>query len=309
MDSISVVIPIYGCRAAIPELYQRLTDTLNKITSDYEIIMVNDACPQNSWEVIDKICRKDSHVKGIEFSRNFGQMKAILAGLDYSCGDWVVVMDCDLQDRPEDIEKLYIKAKEGYDCVFARRDNRNDSASRSLLAKIFYKLYSYATDGNYDPNLCNFSICKRKVIDAYCSMREEHRGYVMYIKWLGFKQTAVELQHDKRFEGESSYTFKKRMKQAFELLTSQSDKILKFAVKAGFALTFLSVIGIIILVIQYFVAHISPGWTSLIAVNCLIGGIIIMVVGIVGLYVGNIFVQTKHRPLYVVRQALNEEKK
>ena len=216
-------------------------------------------------------------------------------------------MDCDLQDRPEDIVKLYKKAQEGYDVVFARRDKRNDGASRSIFAKLFYKIYGYATNGNYDPNLCNFSICKKKVIDAYCRMREEHRGYVMYIKWLGFKQTAIEVTHDKRFEGKSSYTFKKRMNQALSLLTSQSDKLLKLAIKFGFLITVLSVIALIVFVFQYFSANISPGWTSIIAVNCLMGGIVIMVVGVVGLYVGNIFVQTKERPLYVVRQSLNNK--
>ena len=121
---ISVVIPVYGCKAALPELYRRLKASLSEITEDYEIILVNDNCPQNSWETIMEICQKDFQVKGIELSRNFGQMKAILAGLDYASGDWIVVMDCDLQDRPEEIIRLYQKAQEGYDIVFARRKER-----------------------------------------------------------------------------------------------------------------------------------------------------------------------------------------
>ena len=155
---ISVVIPIYGCRAALPELHRRLTDSISSITSDYEIILVNDNCPQNSWEVIEEICRVDNHVKGIEMSRNFGQMKAILAGLDYADGDWIVVMDCDLQDRPEEIPRLYEKAMEGYDVVFARRAQRQDNPLKKFLANQFYKVYRFATDGNYDGAVCNFSI-------------------------------------------------------------------------------------------------------------------------------------------------------
>ena len=188
---ISVVIPMYGCKAAVRELHQRLVKTLEQITEDFEIIMVNDACPQNSWEVIEEICKEDRRVKGIEMARNFGQIKAITAGLDYSTGDWVVVMDCDLQDRPEEILNLYNKAQEGYDVVFARRANRKDSPLKIFVSKIFYKIYSFASDGNYDPAICNFSISRRVVIDNYCKMRELHRAFVIYVKWLGLDRKSV----------------------------------------------------------------------------------------------------------------------
>ncbi|MDY5775826.1 MAG: glycosyltransferase family 2 protein, partial [Lachnospiraceae bacterium] len=303
---ISVVIPMYGCKAAIRELHQRLVKTLEQITEDFEIIMVNDACPQNSWEVIEEICKEDRRVKGIEMARNFGQIKAITAGLDYSTGDWVVVMDCDLQDRPEEILNLYNKAQEGYDVVFARRANRKDSPLKVFVSKIFYKIYSFASDGNYDPAICNFSISRRVVIDNYCKMRELHRAFVIYVKWLGFRQTAIDVEHNERYEGKSSYNMKKRMKMAGEILTSQSDKLLRFTVSFGFLMTLASFIAIIVLIIRYFCGNVATGWTSIIATNCLIGGIIIMVVGLVGIYVGNIFMQTKQRPLYVVRQILND---
>lgn len=299
---ISTVIPVYGCRAALPELCQRLKSTLSQITQDYEIILVNDNCPQNSWEVIEQLTDQDEHIVGIELSRNFGQMKAILAGLDYSTGDWVVVMDCDLQDRPEEILRLYQKAQEGYDVVFARRKIRKDNPLKVFLANQFYKVYRFATDGNYDGAICNFSIIKRIVVENYCKMREQHRGYVMYIRWLGFRQTAIDVEHDERYEGKSSYSLKKRMDMAIELLTSQSDKVLRMAVGVGLSLTIISLIVILVLTIRYFVSHVTMGWTSIIASNFLIGGIIIMVIGVVGIYVGNIFMQTKGRPLYIVRQ-------
>ena len=283
---ISVVVPVYGCRAALHELHRRLVESVSTITDDFEIILVNDACPQNSWEVIEEICKEDSRVKGIELSRNFGQIMAITAGLDASKGDWVVVMDCDLQDRPEEIPNLYHKAQEGYDVVFARRAHRKDSFLKVLVSKIFYKIYSFASDGHYDPAICNFSISKRVVIDNYCKMREMHRA----------------------FEGKSSYNMKKRFKMAGEILTSQSDKLLKFTMGFGFLMSIISAMIIIGLIIYYFTGHVAAGWTSIVATNCLIGGIIIMVVGLVGIYVGNIFMQSKQRPLYVVRQMLNEEK-
>ena len=306
---ISVVIPIYGCRAALPELHRRLTDSISSITSDYEIILVNDNCPQNSWEVIEEICRVDNHVKGIEMSRNFGQMKAILAGLDYADGDWIVVMDCDLQDRPEEIPRLYEKAMEGYDVVFARRAQRQDNPLKKFLANQFYKVYRFATDGNYDGAVCNFSIVKKEVVQNYCKMREQHRGYVMYMKWLGFRQATIDVEHNERFEGKSSYSIKKRMDMALELLTSQSDKVLRLFAEIGFAMSLVSFLVIIGLVIYHFVANVSVGWTSIIATIVLVGGLIIMVVGVVGIYVGNIFMQTKDRPLYIVRQILNDDKR
>lgn len=305
---ISVVIPVYGCRAALIPLYERLKKCLTSITNCYEIIFVDDHCPQDSWTVIKELCQQDDKVIGIELSRNFGQMKAILAGLDYSTGEWNVVMDCDLQDRPEEIIRLYEKAQEGYDVVFARRAVRRDNVVKVFLANMFYKVYRFATDGNYDGAVCNFSIVKRNVIEKFCSMREQHRGYVMYLKWLGFKQTSIDVEHNERYAGTTSYSFKKRINMAIELLTSQSDKVLRFFVGLGFGMSIISFCTIIGLIIYHYIAQVSVGWTSIIATNVLIGGMIIMVIGVVGVYVGNTFMQTKGRPLYAVRQILNDNK-
>lgn len=305
---ISTVIPVYGCRAALPELHRRLSGVLSSIVEEYEIIFVNDCCPQNSWEVIEEICRDDKHVKGIELSRNFGQMKAILAGLENATGDWIVVMDCDLQDRPEEIKNLYNKALEGYDVVLARRVQRKDGPVKKALSKAFYKVYNFATDNTYDGSVSNFSIISSKVAKSYCKLREQHRAYVMYIKWLGFRQTAIDVECDERYEGKSSYSMKKRINMAVDLLTSQSDKIIRLFVTFGFIMSIISFLTIIGLVIYKFVADVSIGWTSIIATIILVGGLIIMVIGIVGIYVGNIFMQTKDRPLYIIRQILNDDR-
>ena len=302
---ISVVIPVYGCRKALPELHRRLTESLSGISDQYEILYVNDACPQDSWSEIERICSEDKHAIGIEMARNFGQMKAILAGLDHSCGQYVVVMDCDLQDRPEEIPKLYAKTQEGFDIVFARRAHRRDGKMKVFVSKMFYKLYEYASDTDYDGSISNFSMANRRVIDYYCSMREQSRSYVIYLKWLGFRQAYVDVEHDERFEGKSSYNFRKRMNMAIDILTSQSDKILRLTVKIGCFISFLSLLAVIFLVIQYFTIKVAPGWTSTIAVSCLICGVLLISNGIVGTYVGNIFMQTKERPLYVIRQIKN----
>ena len=307
---ISVVIPVYGCRAAIPELHRRLCESLEKISKAFEIILVDDYCPQNSWEEIQKVCEKDKRVIGIHMARNFGQIRAITAGLDKSRGDWVVVMDCDLQDRPETIPELYQKAQEGYDVVFARREGRKDSAITKFLSKCFYKVYDYFTDGTFDSSICNFSISKRKVIDYYCRMREQNRAYTMFIRWFGFKQTAIDMPADERFEGKSSYNLKRKLKMAFEIITSQSNKPLLFSVKLGFVSAFLALIYIIYLVFREIIlGDVLVGWTSIVASIYLMGGIILCAIGVVGIYVGNIFNEAKNRPLYVIDECLNAKEK
>lgn len=307
---ISVVIPVYGCQAAIPELHRRLCESLEKISKAFEIILVDDYCPQNSWEEIQKVCEKDKRVIGIHMARNFGQIRAITAGLDKSRGDWVVVMDCDLQDRPETIPELYQKAQEGYDVVFARREGRKDSAITKFLSKCFYKVYDYFTDGTFDSSICNFSISKRKVIDYYCRMREQNRAYTMFIRWLGFKQTAIDMPADERFEGKSSYNLKRKLKMAFEIITSQSNKPLLFSVKLGFVSAFLALIYIIYLVFREIIlGDVLVGWTSIVASIYLMGGIILCAIGVVGIYVGNIFNEAKNRPLYVIDECLNAKEK
>lgn len=305
---ISVVVPVYGCRAAIPELHRRLCESLGTIANTFEIILVDDCCPQNSWEEIQKVCERDSRVVGIHLSRNFGQIRAITAGLDKSQGDWVVVMDCDLQDRPEAIPELYAKAQEGYDVVFARREGRKDSVITKFLSRCFYKVYDYFTEGTFDSSICNFSISRRIVIDSYCRMREQNRAYTMFIRWLGFRETAIDMSADERYEGKSSYNMTRKLKMAFEIITSQSNKPLFFSIKVGFAIATIALLYIIYLILRYLiVGDVLLGWTSTIASVYLMGGIILAAVGVVGIYVGNIFNETKNRPLYVIAECINDD--
>ena len=307
---ISVVIPVYGCRAALPELHRRVCETLEGMGKEFELILVDDNCPQNSWESIREICEKDSRVVGVHLARNFGQIRAITAGVEQATGEWVVVMDCDLQDRPETIPQLYGKAQEGFDVVFVKRRGRKDGFITTLFSRMFYKVYSHFTNGAYDSSLCNFSISRRIVMENYCRMREQNRSFIMFVRWLGFRQTAIEAQEDARFEGKSSYTFRKKMKLATEIITSQSNRPLLFSIKLGFFLALLSMTYIIYLVIRALaVGDTLVGWTSVIASIYLVGGILLCAVGVVGLYIGNIFEEVKHRPLYVVSEILNPAEK
>ena len=304
---ISVVIPVYGCKAAIRELYERLSVTLSSITTDYEIILVNDACPQGSWEVINELASKDTKVVGIDLARNFGQSKAITAGLDYATGNYIAVMDCDLQDRPEELKKLYNKAKEGYDVVFGMRKERKDTGFKKFLSKVYYKIYEKLSGFRYDPEIGNFSVCTKAVMKSFCAMREFHREYSTYVCWMGYRQAFVDIETDPRKEGKSSYTFMKRLRLAEDILTSQSDSLLRLSAYIGFMLTLMAFLYIVFLVIRYFVDNVDPGWTSVIATVLMVGGLIIMFNGITGIYIGKIFMQSKNRPLYIVREVKNKD--
>lgn len=304
---ISVVIPVYGCKAALHELHDRLVQSLSEITNDYEIILVNDSCPQGSWEVIKELCETDKKVVGINLSRNFGQIRAITAGLANASGDYVVVMDCDLQDRPEEIVNLYNKLNEGYDVVFARRKKRRDPFFKKLLSKMFYKMYNYFTGGIYDSSLCNFSISRRCVIYNYLTMREQNRAFTMFIKWMGFRQAAIDVKHDERYEGKSSYSLSKRFKLASEIITAQSNKPLILSTRIGFTISFLAFVYIIYLVIRYFAKGISvSGWTSTIVSIYFVGGLLLLNLGVIGLYIGYIFDEVKNRPIYIIKDKINK---
>jgi dolichol-phosphate mannosyltransferase len=303
MMDISVVIPVYGCRACLEELHQRLVTALAAITSRYEIILVNDACPQNSWEVIKQIAMKDPHVKGIDLSRNFGQIRAITAGLHYSDGEWVVVMDCDLQDKPEEIVRLYNKAQEGYDVVFTRRAVRQDSFLKKLSSRVFYWIYGYFTAGAFDSSIGNFSISRRMVMDNYKRMGDQNRAFILFIKWMGFRSAVIDIDHAERAAGKSSYTLRKQLRMALEIITTQSNKPLILSIRLGFGVSLLAFLYGIYMIARYVIYGISvAGWTSTIVSIYFVGGMILAQMGILGLYIGYVFDQTKGRPSFIVRE-------
>ncbi len=305
---ISVVIPVYGCRACLEELHQRLVTALAAITPRYEIILVNDACPQNSWEVIKQIAMKDPHVKGIDLSRNFGQIRAITAGLHYADGDWVVVMDCDLQDKPEEIVRLYNKAQEGHDVVFTRRAVRQDSFLKKLSSGVFYWIYGYFTAGAFDSSIGNFSISRRIVMDNYKRMGDQNRAFILFIKWMGFKSAVIDIDHAERAAGKSSYTLRKQLRMALEIITTQSNKPLILSIQFGLAMAVLAFLYGSYMIARYLMYGISvAGWTSTIVSICFVGGIILAQMGILGLYVGYVFDQTKGRPSFIVRELVQNE--
>lgn len=307
---ISVITPVYGCSKSLEQLYTRLTESLSNITDDFEIIMINDASPDNAWETIKNLSKKDERVRGLNLSRNFGQHRAITAGLDYAKGDWVVVMDCDLQDRPEEIIKLYNKALEGYDIVFGQRIQRKDSYFKRLGSLVFYKVYDYFTESKIDNSVANFSIISSSVVEKLKMMREQNRAYPLFANWVGFKRTNIEIDHSLRDEGKSSYTFQKKINLAIDTIVSQSNKPLMLSIKFGFFVSFISLFYAIWLVVRYFLHDIPvEGWTSVMVSIYFIGGLIFANMGVLGLYIGKTFDETKNRPLYLVEETTFESEK
>lgn len=308
MCDLSVVIPVYGCREALTELHSRIVTTLEQLNKEFEIIMVDDHCPQNSWIDIRKLCEEDSRVVGIKLSRNFGQMRAITAGLKEARGKWIVVMDCDLQDRPEAIKDLLEKAEEGYDIVYSKRKNRKDSLIVRTLSKLFYSVYNHFSDMRYDFEVGNLSIAKRDVVNAFLSMSEQTRDYIMFLMWLGFKDTTIEIEGDARHSGKSSYTFKKKMHLAISIIVEQSNKPLFLSVKLGFLISGAALLYILYVIIRVCLYNdLNEGWSSTVASIYLMGGLILSALGIMGIYIGNIFSETKNRPLFIVEETLNSK--
>ena len=297
----SIVIPVYKAENCLDELYLRLMTALESISRDFEIVLIEDCGGDNSWQVIERLAAADPRVRGIQFSRNFGQHYGITAGLDICRGDWVVVMDCDLQDRPEEIPRLYAKALEGYDVVLARRGARCDPLLKRMTSWLFYKTFSYLADIDYDGESGNFRIMSRKVVVNFRRMGEQLRFFGGLVQWMGFPTASIEVEHAERFEGISTYTFAKLWKLAAETVISHSDKPLRLAVRFGFLMAFFSFIyGAYILINAFFHSSPIPGWSSLIVSLYFIGGIIIGILGILGIYLGKTFDESKKRPLYIV---------
>ena len=308
---ISVVIPIYLNEPFIEELSSRLIKSLEIITKNFEIILIDDYCPDNSWDKIKDQAHKDKRIKGIRFSRNFGKYKAITAGIDACRGEWVVVMDGDLQDRPEEIERLYKKAvEEGHDIVFARRKNRKDHFFKKLSSRLFYMILNKLSDTKIDSRVASFGIYSKKVIDNFKRMREQNRLFLLFISWLGFKPEFIDVEHEERSSGRSAYTFYERIKLAISAIISMSNKPLKIAAKIGFFISFISFLYGIFLIIRHFIWGVPVmGWTSLMVSVWFVGGLIFSLLGILGLYIGRIFDEVKYRPIYVIQEEIDRDKK
>jgi len=300
---ISVVIPVYKAEKILDELYRRLRLALETVSPNFEIVLVEDCGGDRSWEVIERLAAADPRVVGLQFSRNFGQHYGITAGLDQCRGDWVVVMDCDLQDAPEEIPRLYAKAQEGYDVVLALRGPRQDPLRKRVTSWLFYRVFSFLADIDIDGDSGNFRIMSRQVVDNFGRMREQLRFFGGHVQWLGFTTTGLQVRHAERLEGTSTYTFSKLCKLAAATILAYSDKPLRMAATLGLGMAGVSfAFGGWLLGRALLQGTAIPGWSSLIVSLYFIGGLIIGILGILGIYLGKTFDEVKRRPLYVLRR-------
>lgn len=305
---ISVVVPVYNEELVVMETYKRLKKVMDSMFVPYEIIFVNDGSRDETVCIVNGICEMDDNIKLIDFSRNFGHQIAITAGMDYAEGQAIVVIDADLQDPPEIIPKMYEKWKEGYDVVYGKRILRKgETFFKKLTAKLFYRFLKTMTDVDIPVDTGDFRLIDRKVCDALKTVGEKNRYIRGIISWLGFKQIGVEFVREERFAGETKYPLKKMIRFAFDAITSFSYKPLKLASYVGFLLSVISFVYLVIVLLQklFIKGSTIQGWASTIAVNLFFNGIMLIILGIIGEYIGRIYDEAKNRPLYVVRRTRN----
>lgn len=303
---LSIVSPVYRAEGTVSTLVSRIREEVSDLTGDFEIVLVDDGSPDAGWSKIEECCRADPRILGVKLSRNFGQHAAITAGLAHSRGDWVVVMDCDLQDNPRYIPQLYAAALAGADVVYTVREKREHGYFKNAVAYSFFYIFNWLSSvDKADPRVGTYSILSRRVVEAYLRLHDVHRHYLPLLRWLGFPSTSITVRHEPRRAGRSSYSFPALLRHAVNGLVAHSDRLLYLAVGAGFAFLVLSLLGTLTLVFAYFHRGFLAGWTSIVVLVLLTTSILLLAVGTAGIYIGKIFEQVKQRPLYLVDQISN----
>lgn len=302
---LSIVVPIFNEEEVLPELYRRVVDVLDGIRKSFEIILVDDGSRDRSWPVIDELHRGDARVRGIRLSRNFGQHIAITAGIDHSRGDSVILMDGDLQDRPEEIPRLLEKMAEGYDLVYGVRTNRQDAFIKKATSILFWKLIRNLSGFEIPENQAMLRVMSRKYVDDFRKFTERNRFLAGLFTWVGHSQAALEVEHGARFKGKSKYNLYRMLKLTFHAITSFSYFPLQMAGLAGLAISVVSFFFGIWFLVRKLVFGISVmGWASTMVAILFLGGVQLAVLGLIGEYLGRVFTEVQNRPIYLVRQYL-----
>jgi dolichol-phosphate mannosyltransferase len=306
IPSVSIVSPVYRSAALVERLVLRIEAVFETVTDRYEIVLVDDGSPDASWDEISRLCLTHSRLVGVRLSRNFGQHHAISAGLRLARGRRIVVMDCDLQDRPEEIPRLLAQADRGFDVVVARRVNRQDGMLKRWGSQAFYQMLSYLTDTDYDPAVANFGVYDRRVIDVINSMAESVRYFPTMVRWTGFRTSALEVKHEARDKGRSGYSIAERFRLAVDIMLANTQKPLQLVVKVGFTISGLGLGFAGYILVQALRGRFQVlGYASIMVSIWTLAGLIIILLGLVGLYVGKIFEGVKQRPLFIISDVLN----
>lgn len=305
-SKLSVVSPVYHGENMLEELVARISKAVASLTSDYEIILVNDCSPDASWEEIKTLCARDAKVKGINLAHNFGQPYAITAGLSYAQGDYIAVIDCDLQNKPEDLPALFLKAMEGYDIVSARRVHRDDTFLKRMSSAVFHRVYDFLSGFSTDKAVAEFGVYSKRIVKVYCSIPEYSRSFVELIHTLGFRKTGIDVMHDHRLEGKSSYNLSRLLRLSFNAIISNSNRPLQLAVTLGFIMSLFSFLMAVYNIFAKFAGwNEVAGYTTTVFSIWFVGGLLLFMMGILGLYIGKIFDQVKGRPVFIVQDTLN----
>lgn len=300
---LSIVSPVYRAELVLDELVERIAKSIPSAFNYYEIILVDDFSPDKSWQKIVEISSKNSNVRGFKLSRNFGQHYAITAGLNQVSGDYVVVLDCDLQDQPEEIEKLFNASQKGFDIVLARRYERKDSFYKKTVSKLFYKTLSYLTGTKQDATVANFGIYSKQVINEVVKLEEKIKYFPTMVKWVGFSTSYVNVEHASRSEGKSNYNLKKLLNLALDIILAYSDKPLRLIIKFGLSIAMVSFLMVIYVLFEKITGKLSvSGYASLIISIWFLSGCLLTTLGVVGLYIGKIFEGVKNRPSYIIEK-------
>jgi glycosyltransferase involved in cell wall biosynthesis len=310
LPRLSVVSPVYMAERILPELCRRLDEVLRSMAEPYEIILVCDGSPDRSWSVCEKLVKKYPHLIAVKLSRNFGQHYALTAGLDLARGEWTVVMDCDLQDRPEEIPRLLEKAMSGFDIVLARRVNRQHSMWKRKTSAWFFKVFEWISGMQLNRDTGCFRIMRRNVVIALGEMRESYRMFAGLVDWLGFKTGYIDVPHAARAEGKSSYSVLRLVRVAMDGIFSFSNRPLHISIALGVLISIASGSYGLYLILRAFGGEgpTPPGWLSTIIATSFLGGLILLNQGVLGVYLGRLYNQTKARPLYVIdRIAVGED--
>lgn len=300
----SIIVPSYNEEAVIDVTYNRLKKVMDSTNESYEIIFVNDGSRDQTASILKSICSKDSSIKLISFSRNFGHQIAITAGMENSGGKAVVVIDADLQDPPEVILEMIEKWKQGYEVVYGKRLKRNgESFFKKMTAKLYYRTLKSMTEVDMPLDTGDFRLIDRKVCDALCSVPEHNRYVRGLVSWLGFRQTAVEFVREERFAGETKYPFKKMIKLASDGITSFSYKPLKIAIFLGVVISGASFIILVASLLgKLFVNASISSFSLIVMLSLLLNGLMFVILGIIGEYIGRIYDEAKGRPLYIISE-------
>jgi dolichol-phosphate mannosyltransferase len=306
----SIVAPVFNEVGNVAELHRRVKATMEDIGEEWELILVDDGSTDGSTDKIRELAEQDKHVRPVIFARNFGHQIAVTAGLDYSRGQAVVMIDSDLQDPPEVIKDLIAKWREGFEVVYAvRAEREGETWFKLFTARLFYRLIYRITDVDIPMDTGDFRLLDRKVVQVLNQMRERHRFLRGLSVWVGFKQTGVDYKRAARFSGETKYPLKKMVKFAWDAITSFSYFPLQVAMYLGFISAGLSILAIPFVAVLRLttVGHELTGQATTLIAVLFLGGVQLISLGILGEYIGRLFDQAKGRPLYIVREAPEED--